>query len=170
MWTTDAQLWLCKFDARLQHAMLRMNHHVHPLDPVSGERKVLNSCRPKDKRNVCKADFPLETYLTDKPLLVCKCIAEARCLVQRGPRSMLGTVLPRRNNAWLNAGPRLWLAFSADNGDIKFPHRLPIIAETHETLTISDQQQGLCCSEADLASMLYDFQAGVSMAAGYFLV
>ena len=81
---------------------------------------------------------------------------------------MLGTVLPRRNSAWLNAGPRIWIAFSADNGDIKFPHRLPILPETHEPAKLFDVRRGSCCTTADMADMLFDFQAGMAMAAGYF--
>ena len=171
-WETDAHIWLSRYNTRLQHALLHMNHHVHPLiNAETGERRVLNSCRPKDGRNTCKSDFPLHAHLTDSPLLVCKCIANERGLVQRGPRSMLGTVLPRRTDeigAWLNAGPRVWLALNADNGDLKFPHRLPIIPETHESTQLYDVRRHTCCSTADLAAMLYDFQAGLSMAAGYF--
>ena len=47
---------------------------------------------------------------------------------------MLGDILPARNDAWLNAGPRALIAFAADNADIKFPWRVPIQAETHEVL------------------------------------
>ena len=103
-WEIDAANWLKTYDARLQEALLYMNHHIHPLiNDETGERRVLPSCQPKDKSNTCKGGFPLETELTETPLLVCKCIADARGLVQRGPRSLLGTVLPRRNSAWLNA-------------------------------------------------------------------
>jgi hypothetical protein len=168
-WAIDAAIWLARYDARLQHALLHMNHHVHPLvNEETGERRVLQSCRPKDKRNECKSGFPLDAHMTDVPRLVCKCIADARDLVQRGPRSMLGTVLPKRNSAWLNAGPRMWLVFSADNGDIKFPHRMPIIQETHESTLLFDVKRKSCWSHHDLPEMLYDLQAGLAMAAGYF--
>ena len=83
-------------------------------------------------------------------------------------RAALGAVLPRRNNAWLNAGPRIWLAFSADNGDIKFPHRIPIVPESHEKMMLFDVARKSCCSSSDIGDMIYDFQAGLSMAAGYF--
>ena len=42
--------------------------------------------------------------------------------------------MPARNDPWLNAGPRALLAFTADNADVKFPFRIPILEETHEVL------------------------------------
>ena len=47
--------WLQQFHSRLQHALSRMNHHIHPLvnphdDPSTGERRSLQSCRPKVKK------------------------------------------------------------------------------------------------------------------------
>ena len=37
---------------------------------------------------------------------------------------MLGEVLPARNDAWLNAGPRALIAFTTDNADVKLPFRV----------------------------------------------
>ena len=56
--------------------------------------------------NYVKVGFPLENELTEIPLIICECLAHERNLPTRGPRSMLGEVLPARNDAWLNAGPR----------------------------------------------------------------
>ena len=67
-------------------------------------------------------------------LLVCRCIAQERGLPMSGPRSMLGAMLPARNEANLNAGPVAWCEFTGDNGDIKFPMRVLILPETHEIL------------------------------------
>ena len=131
-------VWKAEYMKRLQHCMSRMNHHIHPLvNAETGERHSLPSCRPKGKHkstDLCKADFPLRNQITEKPLLVCECIAEERQLPTRGPRSMLGAVLPERNCPWLNAGLRALIALTGDNSDIKFPYRLPIQAETHEVL------------------------------------
>ena len=75
----------------------------------------------------------MQTVHTKKvPLLICPCIAEAKGLTITGSRSTLGTALPARNNEWLNAGPTAWICFNADNGDIKFPMKMQIIAQTHE--------------------------------------
>ena len=141
-----------------------MNHHIHPLaDAVSGERRLLSSCRSKSKPNTCKGGFPLESHITEKPLLVCPCVAAVRDLCMTGPRSLVGTILPTRNSAWLNAGPSAWLVFSGDNGDIKFPHRMPIIPETHE-----EALKPACCNRSSSLQMTYDMQAGQAVTAGYF--
>ena len=74
--------WLQQFQSRLQHSLGRMNHHIHPLvnpedDPTTGERRSLQSCRPKSKKGKksdgqhCKSGFPLENELTEIPLIIC---------------------------------------------------------------------------------------------------
>jgi len=69
----------------------------------------------------------------------------------------------------LNAGPSAWLVWSGDNGDIKFPHKIPIIPETHEEpALLYDQKRSECVSAVCPLNMLYDLQAAQSMAAGYF--
>ena len=113
-----------------------------------------------------KAISPLDNEMTDVSLLVCGCIATERGFQQRGPRSLLGCVLPARNHPYLNAGPRTWVAFCADNGDIKFPHRFPILKETHELLETHSES---CGSMSDNVHMIYDLQAALAAAAGYFL-
>ena len=80
---------------------------------------------------------------------------------------MLGDILPRRNSAWLNAGPRALIAFSGSNGDLKFPMRLPITSETHE-VQIYDVCRGLCCEAGTLEQQTLDMQGAMAAAAGYF--
>jgi hypothetical protein len=123
--------WEAMYKERLQHTLSHFNHHVHPLiNEVTGERRVLSSCRPKTKENTCKSGFPLTTHLTEKPLFMCECLAISRALPVRGPRSIVGGVLSACNSDMLNPGPRAWVAFAADNGDIQFPYRLPVMPET----------------------------------------
>ena len=88
---------------------------------------------------------------------------------------MLGTILLERNEQWLNAGPTAWLVFSADNGDIKFPHRVPITVESHENMLLFDCNRQpnwkawkTCCSSISPLQLTYDMQASQSVAAGYF--
>ena len=39
-WTQEGVQWLAKRDARLQHVLSRMNHHIHPLvDEATGQRR-----------------------------------------------------------------------------------------------------------------------------------
>ena len=117
---------------------------------------------------MCKGGFPLENELTDETLQVCACIANLKQLCQSGPRSLLGIVLLERIDPWLNAGPSAWMVFTGDNGDIKFPHRMPIIPETHERMTLLDVQRTTCCASVSPLQMAYDMQAGQAVAAGYF--
>ena len=160
-------IWKARYEERLQHCLSRMNHHIHPLvDGGGGERRPLPSCLSKGKKT-CKSDYPLDNLLCEAPLLVCRCIAAERCLPTTGPRSVLGTVLPARNNEWLNAGPRALVAFTGSNADIKFPHRLPILPESHEVL-LYDAKRANCCRPGDLRAQACDLQAGMAAAAGYF--
>ena len=143
--------------------MAHMNHHIHPLvNPATGERRPLGSCIPKGKKTGCRGNFPLDAEMCEQPTLVCPCIAAKQNLATSGPRSYIGCVLPTRNCPWLNAGPAAWVVFSGDNGDIKFPHRLPIIAETHEKSVVYD------CRWSSIAQQTADLQAAQSLAAGYF--
>ena len=95
---SNAANWKREYEDRLQHTLSRMNHHIHPVkNPATGERRPLGSCKPKGKGDVCKADFPLESQVTEEPLFVCHCVAADRNLTTRGPRSLLGTALPKRS-------------------------------------------------------------------------
>ena len=157
------------YETRLQHALSRMNHHIHPVvNAETGERRPLPSCQPKGKPKQCKADFPLDNMLTDVPLFVCHCVATQKTLPTHGPRSLLGTVLPERNDPWLNAGPRAWIAFAADNGDLKFPFRVPILKETCEGHRIFDLKHSACTTASSNFTLQRDLQMGMAVAAGYF--
>lgn len=167
-WLKDGEAWVTRYSRRSQHCLSRMNHHIHPLNAETGERYVLNSCKPKDRKksDICKHDYPLTHEMTDAPLLVCDCIAKERGLTARGVRGKLGDVLVRRNNEYLNAGPRVWCAFMGDNGDIKFTAKLPILLETHE-LVGTEEERKACCSARHPMDMLFDLQARQAAQAGY---
>ena len=169
-WLEEGKVWSTQYFSRLQHALSRMNHHIHPvINAETGERKPLSSCVPRGKPNSCKYDFPLESHMCADGILVCSCIANELGLEQTGPRSLLGSVLPARNEPWLNAGPSAWVCFAGDNGDIKFPHRFPIIPETHEKMQLWNVKNvNACCNAVSPLRMVYDMQAGQAMTAGYF--
>ena len=167
-WCEEGDEWRRQYQQRLQHVQSRMNHHIHPRDNATGERRPLSSCVAKGKPNACKGGFPLDDQMCDHPLFVCACVAESRGLCTSGPRSLLGTILPWRNEPWLNAGPSAWLVFAGDNGDLKFPHRMPLIAETHEKSLIYDVRRTKCVSASSSLQLTYDMQAGQAVAAGYF--
>ena len=68
------------------------------------------------------------------PVLICKGLAKQKCLPSKGRRSMLGHILGRRNNPWLNGtAPGLAIALSGSNTDVKINDLLPITATTHES-------------------------------------
>ena len=154
-----------KYRCRLQHVLARMNYHIHPVcNPETGERKPLKSCLPKGKKKGCRSNFPLDAEMCEQPTLVCACIATQQGLPVTGPRSYIGTVLSARNSPWLNAGPPAWIAFAGDNGDIKFPYRMPITVESHENEKVLVYD----CTRTSMAQQISDLQAAQSMAAGYF--
>ena len=93
---------------------------------------------------------------------------DAKDLCKSGPRSAIGTILPERNDPNVNAGPSALLVFAAENGDIKFPHRVPITPETHEKLDRSFAKRESCCSSVSMLELVYDMQAFQAAAAGYF--
>ena len=46
-WIADGLAWLARYNRRHQHAMSRMNHHIHPLSEETKERRVLSACKAK---------------------------------------------------------------------------------------------------------------------------
>ena len=80
---------------------------------------------------------------------------------------MSGEVLPARNEAWLNAGPRALVAFTADNADIKFRFRVPIQQETHVVL-LFDIKRDRKCGSRDPLDQALDMHVLKAAIAGYF--
>ena len=165
-WKFEGKHWRNFYDMRHQHVMARMNHHIHPvIDEQTGERRILNACRTKGKNTICKFGFPLEAEMAPAPFLACPCIAKERGLPDKGPRSVIGVTFPSRNEPNQNAGPTAWLVYFGDNGDVKFPHRFPIMSETHEVM-IYDMKK--CIGKSSLLNLAYETQVGQAAAAGYF--
>ena len=167
-WEAEGKSWRGQYEARLQHVMARMNHHIHPLVNAStDERRLLNSCRTKGKgETICKAGFPLEAEMSNVPFLVCPCVASVRGLPEKGRRSAIGVTFPARNEAYVNASLPAWSVFNGDNGDIKFPHRIPLLLETHEKVSLWDLTQ--CLEKYTTLELAYQTQMYQAAAAGYF--
>ena len=162
----DGRDWILHFNRRLQHVLSHFNHHIHPrVAPGSDERRPLSSCLGKGKL-VCKSDFPLSSLLTDVPIFVCPGYAASKNLTQRGIKSLVCSVLPARNDEWLNAGPRAWCAFAGSNADIKFPQKFPVLPETHEVALYDCRRH--CLEQSSLLEMSGEMQATQSLIAGYF--
>ena len=107
----------------------------------------------------------MENEMTERPILICPCEAEKRGLGAHGHKSQIGAIFPARNDPWLNAAPRAWCELFGVNGDITFPSRVPILAETHEG---SPENAGRCLATKSVLDMQYEVQLGQSMTAGYF--
>ena len=58
------------------------------------------------------------------------------------------------------------MAFAGDNGDIKFPYKLPVMPETKEVF-LFDVRHSASCGDNSLVQV-WDMQAGLAAAAGYF--
>ena len=169
-WQTEGDVYRRHYEKRLQFVQSRMNYHIHPLNAATGERQPLKACRRKDRPKETKCDFPLdESMLLREAQIICTCFAEENAWCTSGPRSVVGSCFTARNEPWLNAGPSAWMVFCGDNGDMKFPHRVPIIPETHDVkMKVFDLKKSTCVSAVCTLNMLYDLQAAQSMAAGYF--
>ena len=169
-WKLEGRIYCEHYKKRLQFVQSHMNYHIHPWNAQAGERIPLKSCRRKDRPNETKCGFPVdEGELLKAPRLICNCFADIFGWNTSGPRSVVGSVFSARNDVMLNAGPSAWLVWSGDNGDVKFPHKVPIIPETHEEpVLLYHQKHSECVSAVCTLNMLYDLQAGQSMAAGYF--
>ena len=100
----------------------------------------------------CRHNYPLTNRLCDDALFVCYCVAAERGLCTRGPRSLLGTYLPKRNHEYLNATSRIVSFFTNSNSDLKFPHRAPITSDTHPVLLYDAQKQS-CVDYFDAGAM-----------------
>ena len=70
----------------------------------------------------------------EHPVVLCKGLAKKRGLPWTGRRSVLGQILGRRNDPWLNGtAPGLAIALSGSNTDVKINDLLPITEVTHES-------------------------------------
>ena len=103
--------------------------------------------------------------MTERAVLVCPCFAQEVGLEASGPRSRIGTILPIRNDPWLNAAPVAWAEFSGDNGDIKCLMRVPILPETHEVRLYDIQR---CCGKKSELDLAYEVQVHQAVRLGYF--
>ena len=65
-----AQTYLANDVVTLQYLK---QHHYHPIDPETGERKPLRGCEKKDRPGVCKSDFPRIAWLCAAAKVLCPC-------------------------------------------------------------------------------------------------
>ena len=112
----------------------------------------------------------MDQEMIAEPIFICPKLAEEHGVPVTGMRSMIGSILPERNNAWLNAAVRIRAVFFGDNSDTKDPMRILPIPEVEEKRRTSPEkvkQQG-CFSEVDEVELAYQMQAIQAIIAGYF--
>ena len=153
-WT---QMYLANDVVTLQYLK---QHHYHPIDPETGERKPLRGCEKKDRPGVCKSDFPRIAWLCDAAKVLCPCELATHGFADHGRKNRLGALFGPCGHCWLNAcHPALLAALRGGNVDVQVPYRLPFAcAKCGRELTrrqrqevalaaqrAQDAQTGYCC-------------------------
>ena len=141
---------------------MHKQHHVHIMDS-KGVRQPLNHCRDAKDPSKCKAHFPREKWLTDKPYLVCPELAKQNGMPHKGKKSMVGMPWGPCNDPNLNGNHPALLTGLRCNGDVQVPYRFPITKDTHE--------QQLCTQNCDQEmppwKLVRDAQTTQAAQAGY---
>ena len=168
----DAEQYQAKFNEALQENMKCAQHHIHKRDAKSGKRTLPNACQSFRAQATCKHDFPLEAKVNTGPaLLVCKGVARKRGLKLSGTRAMLGSILGKRNSAWIDGtAPGLCVGFSGCNTDVKLNDRVPILPCTHEDAHCDRRCVPRCSAKRKraLTKMIRKMQTAQSQINGYF--
>ncbi len=135
-------------------------HHYHPIDPDTGERKPLRGCEKKDRPGVCKSDFPRNAWLCAEAAVLCPCRKAKHGFPDHGRKNRLGALFGPCGHCWLNGcHPALLAAARGANVDVQVPYRLPCACATcGQQLTrrqrqdialaaqrAQDAQTGYCC-------------------------
>ena len=106
-------------------------HHYHPIDPTTGERKPLAGCQKKDRPGECKSDFPRVRWLCADAIVLCPCALALHGFADGGRKNRLGALFGPCNNCWLNGcHPALLAALRGGNVDVQVPYRLPFKCAT----------------------------------------
>ena len=158
---SEAEQWA---RAYLEHDVVALQylkqHHYHPIDPETGERKPLRGCEKKDRPGVCKSDFPRAAWLCDEAVVLCPCELRKHGFPDHGRKNRLGALFGPCAHPWLNAcHPALLAAARGANVDVQVPYRLPFACATcgrqltrrqRQEIALAaqraqDAQTGYCC-------------------------
>ena len=104
----DIDQWKSMFGRVAQKSQMMFNHHIHPTDLKTGERKPLPGCLTKADPKNCRGRFPRELDVEMccfKNVVVCPGIAKLLKLKISGKKNMLGAIIGVRNEANLNGCP-----------------------------------------------------------------
>ena len=129
-----AKEWERVYKKATQQVQKLVNHHVHPKDPETGERKMLAGCCSKRRPNECRGRFPRVhdvDHFAQSNAVVCPKLANVLELPTSGRKNSLGTCVGMRNHDSLNGGQRTVMLTLRCNSDTLFTYRMPVCQETH---------------------------------------
>ena len=87
--------WASLADKIAQQTQQLVNHHVHPLDRATGERRLLPGCIAKDRPNECKSAYPRTgeaELFSDSNAILCPGLCKTLGVKSTGKRSKLGSL------------------------------------------------------------------------------
>ena len=116
--------WREEYTRDVQSLQELKQHHVHPKDAATGERKLLTHCTTKSYPGRCRSRFPREDekeVLAEDGVILCKALAELCGLSSKGKKNMLGCLVGPRNDEWLNGTHPALLAGLRCNSDVQIP-------------------------------------------------
>ena len=105
----DATSFSAKFDEAMQFSQERFQHHIHPKIAGTDKRYIPKTCQMKKCEEQCKHDFGKTAWMNlgDAELL-CMGLCKAKGLRHSGHKTMVGMILPRRNDEWLGSRDHLF--------------------------------------------------------------
>ena len=101
-WKKEGKAFVESFQREAQYVHSRCQHHVHRMDPVSGQKRPLSTCTSRRCKDECKHGFPAEKQVTARCKVICQGNARKHGYRVRGRRSQLGCILAKRKNPWLS--------------------------------------------------------------------
>ena len=85
--------WLRQhLELHVQRLQELKQHHVHIWDEDKQEYVVLEHCKSKDKKNVCKSHFPRTQWLISSAVVLCAGLLEQMGMPSSGRKNMTGSL------------------------------------------------------------------------------
>ena len=111
----DAASFSAKFDEAMQFSQERFQHHLHKKIPGSDKRLIPKTCQTKKCKDQCKHEFGKSAWMNlGDPELLCMGLCKVKGLRHSGHKTMVGTILPRRNDEWLGSKDDLFPNAASD--------------------------------------------------------
>ena len=131
-WKKEGKAFVESFQREAQYVHSRCQHHVHRMDPVSGQKRPLSTCTSRRCKDECKHGFPAEKQVTARCKVICQGNARKHGYRVRGRRSQLGCILAKRKNPWLSGTAPVFALVFRCNTYTGPNFRLPLVEQTHD--------------------------------------